>query len=42
MEIGKPRRIHKVEPLKDPVPAKRDPAAPPEEAPAAPKKAPAK
>ena len=40
MEIGKPRRIHLVEPLKDPVP-ERVPA-PPDKAPVAPKHAPAK
>ena len=28
MEIGKPRRVHRVEPLKDPVP-KREPAREP-------------
>jgi hypothetical protein len=42
MEIGKPRRIHLVEPLKDPVPAKPEPVVPPEKVPAAPKQAPAK
>jgi hypothetical protein len=41
MEIGKPRRIHRVEPLEHPVPRKI-PAEPPEKAPAAPKQVPAK
>lgn len=26
MDIGKPKRIYKVEPLRDPVPRKREPA----------------
>jgi len=30
MEIGKPQRVHRVEPLRDPVPSKRRPEeAPP-------------
>ena len=41
MEIGKPRRIHRVEPLKHPVP-ERIPADTPEKAPAPPKQVPAK
>ena len=41
MEIGKPRRIHRVEPLKNPVP-ERIPATPPEKAPRLPKEVPAK
>jgi hypothetical protein len=41
MEIGKPRRIHRVEPLKHPVP-ERAPADPPKKAPARPKEVPAK
>jgi hypothetical protein len=28
MEIGKPKRIHRVEPLREPVPAKRQPEEP--------------
>jgi hypothetical protein len=40
MEIGKPRRIHRVEPLKQPVPER--PNQRPEEAPSAPKEVPAK
>ena len=31
MEIGKPRRVHVVEPLEHPVPAKRPAPAPPSE-----------
>jgi hypothetical protein len=42
MEIGKPRRIHRVEPLKQPVPEKGDPAVPPDKPPLAPKEVPAK
>jgi hypothetical protein len=42
MEIGKPRRIHRVEPLRGPVPDKTAPAVPPQKAPPAPKEAPAK
>lgn len=30
MRIGKPRRVHRVEPLREPVPAKREPEAPKE------------
>ena len=37
VDIGKPRRIHRVEPLKHPVPERI-----PEQAPEAPKKVPAK
>jgi hypothetical protein len=37
MEVGKPRRIHRVEPLKDPVPRRI-----PEKAPNEPKKVPPK
>jgi hypothetical protein len=40
MEIGKPRRIHRVEPLKYPVPER--PAVSPEKAPPPPKEVPAK
>jgi hypothetical protein len=40
MEIGKPRRIHRVEPLKEPVPGKPAPAPPPEKTPRTPKEAP--
>jgi hypothetical protein len=40
MEIGKPRRIHRVEPLRLPVPAPAGPA--PQKAKPVPKKAPAK
>jgi hypothetical protein len=40
MEIGKPRRIHRVEPLKHPVPEKAP--GPPDKAPASPKQVPAK
>jgi hypothetical protein len=36
MEIGKPRRVHKVEPLREPVP--REAPARPAEAPKAPAK----
>jgi hypothetical protein len=39
MKIGKPRRIHRVEPLKQPVPQRPEPG-PPEKAPEAPKKVP--
>lgn len=28
MEIGKPRRVHRVEPVKDPVPRKTKPVEP--------------
>jgi hypothetical protein len=43
MEIGKPRRVHRVEPLKQPVPEREDtPAERPETAPAEPEKVPAK
>jgi hypothetical protein len=37
MEIGKPRKVHKVEPLRDPVPRER-----PAEAPVKPERVPAK
>jgi hypothetical protein len=40
MEIGKPRRIHRVEPLKQPVPER--PSAEPEKEPVEPVKVPAK
>jgi hypothetical protein len=33
MEIGKPQRIHRIEPLKQPVPVKREPAERPKPAP---------
>ena len=36
MEIGKPRRVHRVEPVKSPVPKKHAPADPPPEKPAKP------
>jgi len=39
VDIGKPRRIHRVEPLKHPVPK---PDATPEKAPRAPKEVPAR
>jgi hypothetical protein len=39
MEIGKPRRVHRVEPLKNPVPKRAEPAPEPKRAPAAPRKA---
>lgn len=43
MEIGKPKRVHRVEPVKDPVPATPQPTAPPpEQEPSAPKEVPAK
>ena len=43
MEIGKPRRVHRVEPLKHPVPDREDaPAERPERAPAEPEKGQAK
>jgi hypothetical protein len=42
VEIGKPRRIHRVEPLRNPVPKEPAPATPPTKAPPTPKKAPAK
>ena len=43
MEIGKPRRVHRVEPVKDPVPGPALPEpAPPEKAPTPPKEVPAK
>jgi len=43
MKIGKPRRIHRVEPLKQPVPERANPAVPPpDKAPGAPKEVPAK
>jgi hypothetical protein len=29
VNVGKPKRIHRVEPLKDPVPARRRPEKPP-------------
>jgi hypothetical protein len=40
VKIGKPRRIHRVEPIKNPVPSKSPPAQP--EQPVEPKKLPAK
>ena len=40
MEIGKPRRIHRVEPLKHPVPERPKPV--PAKEPSAPKEVPAK
>jgi hypothetical protein len=42
MEIGKPRRIHRVEPLKEPVPVPREPDSEPGKAAPAPKEVPAK
>ncbi|HZO34528.1 MAG TPA: hypothetical protein VFB17_05570 [Gaiellaceae bacterium] len=44
MEIGKPKRIYRVEPLRDPLPSKREhePAGPPAVAPAGPKPVPAR
>lgn len=43
MKIGKPKRIHRVEPLKTPVPDEpAAPTRPPERQPAEPKKVPAK
>lgn len=39
MEIGKPRRVHRVEPLKVPVPKRADPAPEPKKTPSAPRKA---
>jgi hypothetical protein len=43
MEIGKPKRIYRVEPLQEPVPAKRRPAKSPQRpAKEAPSPAPAK
>jgi hypothetical protein len=41
MEVGKPRRVHRVEPLKEPVPAQPQQAPPAEQPPAAPKEVPA-
>ena len=40
MDIGKPKRIHRVEPVRDPVPPAREPAPVPE-APREPEKTPA-
>jgi|GraSoiStandDraft_1057264.scaffolds.fasta_scaffold1784408_1 hypothetical protein len=42
MDIGKPQRVHRVEPVKDPVPASPEPAEPLKEAPATPKEVPTK
>jgi len=43
MDIGKPQRIHRVEPLKDPVPAREEPRkTPAAPAPKRPKTAPVK
>ena len=42
MEIGKPRRIYRVEPLRRPVPERPAPAPPPKKAPKAPEEAPTK
>jgi hypothetical protein len=42
MDIGKPQRIRRVEPVKEPVPEKETPAPPPEKAPAEPVPVPAK
>lgn len=43
MEIGKPRRVHRVEPLREPVPSRREaPAERPQKTPAEPAKVPAK
>jgi hypothetical protein len=42
LEIGKPKRIYRVEPLREPVPAKRRPQEAPEPARHAPSTAPAK
>jgi hypothetical protein len=36
MEIGKPRRIHRVEPVRSPVPKRAEPAEPPPQKPAKP------
>ena len=41
MDIGKPKRIYRVEPLKQPVPEKQ-PNSVPKKAPGAPKEVPAK
>jgi hypothetical protein len=38
MEIGKPRRVHRVEPVRQPVPKRAEPAPRPKKAPAAPRK----
>jgi hypothetical protein len=43
MEIGKPRRVHRVEPLKEPVPERREvPDEQPQRTPGKPEKVPAK
>jgi hypothetical protein len=42
MKIGKPTRIYRVEPVRDPVPAKPEPAKPRRERPAEPVKTPAR
>jgi hypothetical protein len=42
MKIGSPQRIYRVEPLKEPVPAKREPAVEPPKPPRSPKTVPAK
>ena len=38
MEIGKPQRVHRVEPLKEPVPEKPKPVERPQQAPPGPRK----
>jgi hypothetical protein len=40
MEVGKPRRVHRVEPLKEPVPAEPQQDRPTEEPPVAPTEVP--
>jgi hypothetical protein len=42
MEVGAPRRIYRVEPVKEPVPVRREPVAPPAKEPKAPAEVPAK
>lgn len=42
MEIGKPKRIYRVEPLRDPLPSRREREPAPVVAPAGPKPVPAR
>ncbi len=42
MEIGKPQRVYRVEPLRDPLPERREPAQVPPARPVEPEKVPAR
>jgi hypothetical protein len=42
MDVGKPQRVYRVEPLREPVPSRPEPAEPPAPKPVEPEKVPAK